>query len=420
MTGCSTPRMRGDTATAPTDDGDTYYDTEVAIGPCALTGGKETPLALIASALITSAVSAGVDRIGTALAEAAKPSTTKIYADRNLQLTAATVEKQCIEIVRGWFYRDPAYNRKLPFEDQPKLRDAEGRLADSFLTADQLSLLWANRLWLATAPEFVFEGLMGHAANDRSARFVYPLLVRMDEPAATRPLRPGKARHVVVFLGFEMQDSVVNIDSAPGATLPIGRLEAGVPITFPQQLPPGTAVAQIMDSAGETMQVDANSTPFESDWFKLQLGTGVTPVRLKALVTETQDGSEFLQFVSDVFGGAKETIKTQANTLIDPVTRAAAEAKERQAEQEARDALDVALATALDNLGKCALVADSTTGPAKDARTAMRKYDAARRVLGDGPVFHEKDYDAIPIGGDADTIKAGCSAARKKLEPRTT
>ncbi len=364
------------------------YGAQVALGTCAFGAAPEAFIAALGAALLSSAIAEGVNRIGAALQSAAKTQTWQVKMSRNVEVSHATFGP-CVQLVRGWFYLDP-------FDDKKKLDAAKAWFRGDFIDEGKFRILWQNRLWLAGAPDFVFEGRF-ESSTDRTALTVAPQYLRMDTPIGIRLLRPGKARSVAVFLAFHGPTEAGDAEKNPAASLIIGELEPGEPKVYPRALP--------LDASG------VDRSPYEADWFTFKLGKDKEPKTVSAVVTETQGGNEFFAFVASVFGGAAKTITEEAQKMAAPEKARAEKETARTAKENAESAYDKKFVAAADALRKCEGGEKDLEQLAANARSAMRELNQTSRAVGKGNVFEEKQIGDIKMTGNAGEVKKACGAA---------
>lgn len=418
--GCTGPKGRGDLALAPSGSVNTYYGTETGITKCPLSRpDDEGPFAAIISSLIASTVQVGVERIGTALKEAAKEHTSKVQAERNVLIRQGDLE--CVTIVRGWFYRDPLASSSEGGPTNQELGEARFPL-DGLINKVDHFRLWNAGLWVADQPDFAFEGQFAAIqAGDGQPTDTYSLLPRvaiLNETAESRFLRSDSERFVSVFLGFEDVAASLDVKANPGATIILGKLRQAEPVTWPLEEQPAQPAANVVDPVGIGKDnYNINRLPWESEMFKLTLGDAPKPLRLKVLVTETQGESQFLSFVSAVFAKSQTTIATELTNLADPAKRAEAEAAAEKAQLTALDKAATQRANVISKLIACGNGTKGYASLAAEVHKAMRAYDAARGAIGERPLFTAVDYAAIPIATEASgaATKAGCTAALGKF-----
>ena len=406
LQGCTAVRVREDTAKAPSYAPRAEYATQVAVGECAFTSQPEAALATISSALLANAVSAGVNRLGTALAEAAKEKTLTVKASRNIEVTSQTFGP-CVQVVRGWFYQDPfpMGSGDDPFAGNPKFVEAHSWFSPDFITRDRFRTLWLrNQLWLAAPPEFLFEGRILMA--DKTALTIAPQYIRMNEPLFTRPLRQDPSRHVAVFLAFHTPGTSVDIATNPGATFVIGKLVPGEPRIYPDP----SSISRFTPKTGVL-----NRWPHESEWFTLAIGKDKEPWVVSAAVTEKQDANEFQAFVAEVFGSTKETITEQLQNVIVPEKRAAARETARTSQEAAATLLDQKEAAALTAVAACAQADTPTAQEASDLRVALRGLNQAARGANKEEPASQECINNISITATAASLKTTCDAVRSKL-----
>jgi hypothetical protein len=383
--------IRGESPLRAELPGETVYGTNVALGPCAFTSGIEGAFfAPIAGALAASAIAEGVNRIGAALKSAGETKTWTARGARNVEVTSKTFGP-CIHVVRGWFYRDGG--------DVAKRRAAApwlGKTKDG-VDVGRYDKLWSIGLWLAQPPDFVFEGTLDRS-EDGQAFTVRPLYVLLNEPIATRLLRPGRKRQVAVFLAFPAPGESAEGEKTPSASLVIGLLEPEIVRRYPK-LP----VAHV------------NRTPFESNWFALKVGAEQEPLTTAAIVSETQGGSEFLAFVGAVFSGASQKITEELQTALIPEKARAAKETARTAKENTATAFEAKWLAAGDALTKCEGMPQNAPVTAVETRKAMREVNQARRAQGEKSVFSEDEIAKVAATLSADELAKLCTGARVNL-----
>jgi hypothetical protein len=406
FSGCAVVHMREDTAVAPSYAPHAEYATQVAIGECVFTRQEESAFAAIGSALLANAISGGINRIGTALTEAAKEKSLSANASRNIEVTFDTFGP-CVQIVRGWFYQDPfpLGTDDDPFAGNSKFVAAQSWFSPDFISRERFRTLWLrNQLWLAAPPEFVFEGRIMMAS--KNALTIAAQYVRLNEPLFMRTLRRDPSRHVAVFLSFHTPGTAVDAEANPGATFLLGRLMPGEARIYPDP----RSIARFAPKAGVL-----NRWPHESDWFTLAVGKEKEPWIVSAAVTEKQNGNEFLAFVAEVFGGAKETITTQVQNLVIPEKRAAAREAATTAQEAAATVLDQKQVGALTALATCAQADAPTAQQASEARIALRGLNQAARGANREEPASQACIDKISITATPAATKTACSDLRTTL-----
>jgi len=312
--GCASRIQRADSA-PPSPDPLLVYETEVTTGDCVYGSGNESALAgLIAG----NVISAGVNYFGKALDEAAKETNDHVVANRNVEVTAKTFGP-CLQIVRGWFHRGffSAEESTRTFTDATRtwvVADSSGPV-----TVDLLAKFWQRRMWLAAQPDFIFEARVvqtnATSPADATLLTLVPVFARLDVPISAAVLRPSKDRDVAVFFAFHKASEDPSAPGTANGGLSLGRLKPGVGLKFPPPI------------SGTTNTPNRSSG--ESKWFTVALDTTTKPMTISALVSEHQDASAFLQFVSDVFTASKPAITTAIQTAAIPSMGAAAEETDR-------------------------------------------------------------------------------------------
>jgi hypothetical protein len=251
----------------------------------------------------------------------------------------------------------------------------------------------------------MFEGRITRAGANALA--VAPQYVRLDEPLFTRTLRRDHARHVALFLTFVPPGTALDAETNPGATLLLGRLRPGDAHRYPDP-------AAIARSTPE--DVARNRSPHESDRFTLSIGKEKELWTVSAAVTETQDASEFLAFVAEVFGGAKETLGTEVQNLVIPEKRAAVREAAATTQETAATAYDQKQVAALAALDACAQ-ADAPTGQqASEARVALREWNQAARGAKANEPASASCIGRIGIAAAPAAIRTACQDVSTQLK----
>jgi len=396
-TGCSLVSSRLDSHPPSGLDAKTlFYSTQVAMGQCVLTPVEEfAPFAAIGGALLSNAVNEGINRLGIALEEAAKEQTWTVKASRNLEVNRDQFGP-CLQIVRGWFYMDP-------LDEKAQTAAAEAWFKSDFIDKPKFILLRQNGLWLAAPPDFAFEGVLDPALNQR-ASVLKPRYVRLDEPIARRWLRPGKDRHVAVFVAFHPASSAADLERNPSASLILGRLSVAEAklYDYPKSVP---------------KKAQANRSPHESGWFTPSFPgdkTEIENLTVSVAVAETQRANEFLSFIAAVFKSSKGTITEQVQSVLVPKTAAEVET-ERAARETLLTKYDEKLSGALTNVAKCGTGGDDFTTIAVNARKALRELNQATRALGRDNVVSESDITSIKLSSETDKEAATKEVCKRIL-----
>jgi len=332
-----------------------YEATVVSVGKCAFTrddAAADDGQKRILGAIAAAAISQGVNLIGKAIGEAAKAKTWTATGARNIEPSETTFP-QCIQVVRGmmWSELPAAGAATLPWLDG--LETARKALA-------------ANGTYPAVAPDFFFEGeIIG--SKDKTSLAVRPTVSYLRAPIGGRALRPGKARSVAIFLAITAPGTKPSLDTAPAASLNLGRHEPGVVVRYP----------------GRT---STNSSPRESAWFTLAKPQAAKPLTVSVLTTETQSESGFLSFIATVLSDekVKTEVTTQLQQAVIPAVAASAAATDDIKLAGQRTAAETAYATALAKVQSCMAGPPSITQAGADAKAALRIYVAADRELPPG------------------------------------
>jgi len=398
LDGCAVRTARQDSA-GPSTPLATVYRTEVAMGSCVFRPRQEAFAAAIGSALLSSVVSQGVNYVSRALSEAAKETTDKATATRNIEVDQLTFGP-CVQVVRGWFYRG--------FQNDDESRRVFSEATSTWASASdsnaidpgKLTLFWQRQLWLAAQPDFVFEAeavtFSGPATANSAVLALTPVYARLDHPIMMSSLRRSAARDVAVFFAFHEASASPDAPSPGSGGMVLGKLEPGQGVTFPPSVP----------------RPEPNRGADESRWFSVSVGSAKKPMTVATAVTEHQDASAFLQFVADVFSDAKQPITTALQEAIVPAKREQAQETERTREETALNTYEDSLSKALTAAAACANNVTDPLGTASDVRSKVRTLNKNARAAGRGQV----DENLVPLSTDSPRVKNGCVALRDRLQ----
>lgn len=271
----------------------------------------------LATTVASSVIATGVNRIGTALEEAAKARTDSALAQRNILLSNRGALGPCVFVARGWFH----------------VGGGSGGALGKFDKDDEA--LRSLGLNLAAEPDFYFEGLV-YAANNRTAYTIAPVRTWFGEPQVSNRIR-GDQRSISVSFAFVPLGKPIATTTG-GTTVVIGSMEAGeerlsTPVWCARALG-GSAgndcTGSETDAYGFILGQD------QSEWFTVALTPDLQPMTLAALVTETRDASAFLGFVAAVFKKNEASIASEMDGALIPSVRDA----NRETEQTAREAAE--------------------------------------------------------------------------------
>ena len=391
--GCATRTHRADSG-APDTPLLTTYEAQVALGDCVFRPAARDPAiaAALGTAIASGAVTQGVNYLARAIEEAAKGTSDRITAARNVEVTAETFGP-CVQVIRGWFYRgfDSAAQQADMLHNASR---TWARAGAGPLDAAKVDLFWKRRLWVAGQPDFVFEAEvqltdLATKPNTR-ALTLSPVYARLDDPISNVLLRPSASREVAVFFAFHEATADPSAPSNASGGLALGRLERGVDVRFP---PP------------DPWTVDTRNRPAgESRWFTVALGTTKRPMTVTALVTEHQDASVSLAFLADVLTGARAPIGTAVQSGIVPSLQAQAEDAEAARMDALQSAYEEALNRALAAATACSAKVTDALDAASEARARVRTLNRNARALGRSGVGD----GLVPFVTDAAAVQAGC------------
>jgi hypothetical protein len=400
LSACVTPAGRADPP-RPLDRGELFYGTQVSTGNCV--GGEEA--VPILATLVGAVIARGVDRLGAAIQSAAGKDVQTTLARRNVELSAEGFGP-CIVVVRGWFHRDDPVANHSPF--QPRAGSAF-----PLNSHDEIGAVWNLGLWVATTPDFYFQGRLIRNAS-ATAYTIVPMQATLDTPISAHSLR-GDRRSIV--MSFALASGGASSISNGGATVVLGEVRPGILSRFPPaRCVLGTGASPTTSACPTGPTPPANITrivrpAFESEWFAPTLGTELKPMTLLAQVQETRDESVFWGHVAAIFTAVQQPATTALQRALVPELGADAAETATTAAETAQNAYDNALSGAVTALDACvATPADVAKRTA--ARVAIRNYIAAARRAEIGARLSEAHIAAITsLGSDP----SACSAARALL-----
>jgi len=399
VSGCATRAFRAEVS-PPDGEPLTAYQTQVSIGECVFKPAPESAaLAAIAASLVASTITQGVNYLGKAIEESAKETNDRVTATRNVEVTAKTFGP-CVQIIRGWFRRGFQNKDASVKYFNAALEGWAKSAAGSAIDEARLTLLWQQRMWLAAQPDFIFEAQVVTSSDPKSdsgALAFVPVYARLDHPISTPLLRHSKERGVAVFLAFHEVGGDPAAPNAGAGGMVLGVLQPGVDRPFPPHTP--------------NTERTPNRDPNESKWFKIAIGDNKKPMTVTALVTEHQDAQPFLQFIADVFAGAKTPIAESLQKAAVPALRDKAEETAKAAGETALTDYEDALSNALAAAKSCAGGVADPIKVASDARSKVRKLNKAARAAGK----REQNETTVPLSMDSKAVQDGCIRLRDVL-----
>jgi hypothetical protein len=411
--------------------------TQVFVGNCLTVSGLESAGFDV---LASSIISQGFNRIGSTLEASAAEQTWTVTGSTNYESSKATQPK-CVQIIQGQFFQDA----------QP----GAGSWVTGTSYAGHVNQFTKRGIHLAARPDFFFEGAFRTSANG-AARSIVPLTIGFHKPIGKRPLRRDDGRRIKLKFAFheagkaatDSASAVTELDfgmlwpslgtlrmfdfdcikpaksspaqpsgiSGPGTTLPIQLCGAppdqpgGAPPTQPS-LPASDPATPPPGPAGAPGQV-VRACATESLWFRTTATDAFSPMSLTATMSQVQDRSDALGFISDVFKSSK--------TELERITKEELIESEREKARLAALAAQTTLATKYTTAASAALTAldaCSTTPTIANRSTARVKQleaNLAASQAGLPAPFAEADMPALV--GDEVTAKDTCARAMSKFK----
>lgn len=401
---------------APLVEASPVYATQVSLGPCL--GDGES---VLGTAFMTAVISTGVNRIGAAIKSAAASQTTTALARRNIEISNRGPLGPCVYVARGWFHND-----------RPTFADEGERSRSAYIVPEGSSFvyddpadttaLWLSGLYLASTPDFFFQGRL-NAAEANRAYTVVPTLAWLRDPLVANQLRSDD-RNVLLSFAVVPLDKPASLEKG-GSTVVLGHLTPGELREFSQETCVGriehresgpadarVGVQRSTNCAGDPEPEDYTvlRTNYESEWFAVGLTPERQPMTLLALVSETRSASAFLGYVSDVFTAVQAPLATALGNELIPATAEAVAEAETTASEALLTAYDTAYGTAATALGEC-VTSPAVAAKRTAARVALRNLIAAARRAG----IAVPNISSLTISADGDD-PAACSTARAQME----
>jgi hypothetical protein len=323
-------------------------DVHVVTGKCVTQEREEVAfLAAIGTALLSSLIQTGANFLGSKISDSAKAKTQEQFANTNF-VADAKDHPICFQVVRGEVDEDidhattPATGSDLEFAAWAKSR----------LGVDDAGLdrLRQNGLRVVGVPDFFFEGYFRPAASDAKVQPAYavvPLASAFNQPVFGAK---GTRGITVTTALFAVGDDPAK---APSALFDLGRRK------------PGSVASRTVPTHKRSFSSDSQKEQLypalgESQWIPTPFAETRRPMTLRVRVSETRDARAFLQFVSDVYSGAKEgLVSAVKGELIAPTPEARATNLTNQADLANKV---LAARNALQTF--CAARVDSTVTPA--------------------------------------------------------
>jgi len=377
----------------------TIYRTDVTLGNCQ----SDPQESAVTTALFSSLIATGVDRISEMIKKASEKETLQQLASRNIEVSN-TGMGPCLIIVRGKFHREKPSS--LDFDKHYTVTNPNFK----FNKNTAITHLRDRGLNLASTPDFYFEGRF-EAAKNESENYVVvaPVYAYLGRPIQGAKLSSKGSRNVMLSFAVNQGGSQSDFSKGAGASLVLGKMKVGEGVSYPKDTSSNTVELKEPGN-GKVNLVVRNS--LESNWFSLPLTKDLAAMNLQVLVSETRDENKFLKFVSDVLGGATDEIKSELqNTLIS--------SKKSEVEDSASAAYDAAYVAAVKAVDACANLAAPDPEIALKAKSALLALIKAKKstsddVIQDTDEVENSDVIKISIGANINA-KQSCADVQSKL-----
>jgi hypothetical protein len=397
--------------------------TQVFVGNCITVEGlKESA---IGESILSSVISQGLTRIGTTLEASAAEQTWTTSGATNFEAKTGAYPR-CVQIVQGRFFATPTPGTLEAWAKGTEYEDYAGQLG-------------RRGILLAAQPEFFFEGVF-RPAQDGTAMAIVPAALGFHQPIGTRPLRSDAARRTKVTFVLHPAGKAASDGTNAVTELDFGMLWPSKVMTFDTGcLASGIAPAVPTGSASSTPSSQPGSGPpsarppgsqpvpatppvpaagrpstacsVESLWMRAAATATYAPMSLTATVSQTQDRSDVLGFVADVFKSSKTEIERWAKEELIASEREKARLGALEAQTTQMTKYTTAAAAALQALEKC--VSEPTTANRSTARLKQMETNLTAEQAGQPRPFADADMPAL--GGKepeaTDNAKAACGRA---------
>lgn len=409
--GCTTLKNTNDGAPTPTARARSAVDTRVFAGQCIVDEETEAIVETLVAAAIPRLIDMGFNAIGTALKAAGEDQVDQRPASVNLELSKGELPP-CVQVVRGRFRGLDKCDDEIP-----AWVAANGGSASIDLFFNKESYKRMCRVGMATEdpPAMFFEGLL-RPASDQSAIAIAPLFAWFNQPMETYTFRFTKARGIALALSFHKIGEASTSSAAPSARIDFGNFEIG---QFQQYMPKvrfQKAVEMVTARSRFEGGLSSDATGFtrsplmETKWFPLTFSDSGDPWTLTATLFETQKGSKFFKFLSDIFQAEKEALTQAVKEKIDPVTRAE---QKLAAAEAAKTALNAYFTTFKSNINSLTTFCASEDNKKQatqilDAFLAQSELNTAAEAAGVSPLPFTGDTLLPPFEATEQNVNAAC------------
>lgn len=275
-------------------------------GPC-IFGVSSSPRAAFLAAIIPSLLNISLDRLGKALTNAGEAKTITRTATANIEISSKTDERPaCLLFVSGSFETGP---------DAKTIASALP-LGSAVSDSDSSLILMAlngRGIFLAGPPDALVEARLTWSSDGSAVAF------------EINAIEYGKHFGGGLFDSFKSErDLVISISIAePGSegNKGTGSLSS---VTF-QKLKPAQLTYRFAASKGRSLGLPSTA------WIPIKLPATQAPRTVLISFAEANDGNQFLSFLGDVLSGSKAQIQTEAENILIPAKRDAAEKAQRDA-----------------------------------------------------------------------------------------
>ena len=444
----------------------TRYGTHAYMGQCIFVRGGEAFPAAIGAAILPHLITEGVNYIGNALEEAAKAHTDTRLASVNFE-SSKQYFPGCVQIARGHFHsnksalnfdwiKNTKFGAKATQLQQSNIllaSEPDFFFEGNFRISKDASAMSIYPVFLQFQGPIERRTLRPSGTRDVKLAFSIhkPEKAATDATSSSTELVFGRLEPRTI-VEFDTQETLASgghtfggtpvaggaAKSEPSPIQPKSEFQPGPPppsateksepqVTVPSAAPqfkpapagdfqpgsPSSSGTERSESPASSLVAVARPNlafPNESLWFKTSLTDNLTPYSMTVTVSETQEASKLLSFVSSVFTASEDDIEKVLKQNLIEAERDKARLVRLNERKTVHDAYDNALVAAVRSLDACK--AAGTIANAADARAKQRAANIAAEQVDLGRPF----ANLIPMDTNPAAVTQACGDSLNSLK----